>query len=116
MLHSLLMIGAKFCSILVAGLALTPHSNNPHVHFTNAIIRLNQVTLQHTTDNIPTKILPNLDILHDDFRTFCTSLNAKIEWLQNSVSTQDDQVSSGLASMTNLRECVRAAAEVVSTA
>ena len=78
--------------------------------------RWGQFSLQKSTDKIPERILPTLDKLYDEFRTLGASLNAKIEGLQQSVSTQDTQVGSELASMTNLRECVRAAADVVSTA
>ena len=66
---------------------------------------------------IPEKILPTLDKLYDEFRNLGVALNAKIEKLQIAVSTQNDQdIYEELTSMSNLRECVRAAADVVSIA
>ena len=75
------------------------------------------MTFQRSTDKIPEKILPTLDKLYDEFRNLGVALNAKIEKLQIAVSIQNNQdVYEELTSMSNLRECVRAAADVVSTA
>lgn len=76
----------------------------------------NQVTFQKSTDKIPEKIIPTLDKLYDEFRSLGAALNAKIENLQTTVSNQSEQDGHELTSMSNLRECVRSAADVVSTA
>ncbi|KAF2262693.1 hypothetical protein CC78DRAFT_569557 [Lojkania enalia] len=80
----------------------------------STVILWNQVTFQKSTDKIPEKILPNLDKLYDEFRSLGQALNTKIEKLENMVSDQNDRHE--LTSMNNLRETVRAAADVVSTA
>lgn len=77
---------------------------------------MNQFTLQKSTDQLPEKILPTLDRLYEEFRTLGVSLNAKIESLRYSVELQNSDKSDELTSMKNLRECVRSAADVVSTA
>jgi hypothetical protein len=81
-------------------------------------ISWNQVTLQKSTEKIPEQITPTLDKLYDEFRTFGALLNAKIEKLQSALPTQSDhdQDEHELKYMNNLRECVRSAAEVASTA
>jgi hypothetical protein len=73
------------------------------------------VNIKQSTDKIPEKILPNLDKVYDELRSLFGVLNAKIEKLQKSVSSPDAEDASELKSMSNLRECVRAAADVVST-
>jgi hypothetical protein len=97
-------------------LVKSSRAHDLHDRFAKLLDRWNQVSLQQSTEKIPEKILPTLDKLYDEFRSLGASLNAKIERLQNSVLAQDDHVGSELTSMTNLRECVRAAADVVSTA
>ncbi|KAL6711067.1 hypothetical protein ACN47E_006942 [Coniothyrium glycines] len=82
----------------------------------STIILWNQVNLQKSTEKIPERITPTLDKLYDEFRSFGALLNAKIEKLQNAVANQDDHDDEELKSMHNLRECVRSAADVVSTA
>jgi len=57
-----------------------------------------------------------LDKLYDEFRLFGALLNAKIEKLQFVVVDPNDPDDCNLQYMTNLRECVRSAADVVSTA
>jgi tetratricopeptide (TPR) repeat protein len=74
------------------------------------------VTIQRATERIPGKIAPTLDKLYDEFRTFGALLNAKIERLQDAVTDQTDPNNCELVYMSNLRECVRSAADVVSTA
>ncbi|KAF1847385.1 uncharacterized protein K460DRAFT_241581, partial [Cucurbitaria berberidis CBS 394.84] len=83
----------------------------------STIILWNQVTFQKSTEKIPEKIVPTLDKIYDEFRTFGALLNAKIEKLQSAVLNQsEDQDEVELKNMNNLRECVRSAADVVSTA
>ncbi|KAJ4295389.1 hypothetical protein N0V90_007401 [Kalmusia sp. IMI 367209] len=91
----------------------------------STVILWNQVTFQKTTDRIPERILPNLDKLYDEFRSFGTVLNDKIEQLQIEVSRDSQQqlepvrqmdTKKQLKSMQNLRDCVRSAADVASTA
>jgi hypothetical protein len=65
---------------------------------------------------IPNKIVPTLDKLYDEFRTFGSLLNVKIEKLQDAVADQNELENYELMYMNNLRECVRSAADVVSTA
>ena len=65
---------------------------------------------------IPDKVVPTLDKLYDEFRTFGALLNTKIEKLQHTVTDQNDPDNYELMYMNNLRECVRSAADVVSTA
>jgi hypothetical protein len=74
------------------------------------------VTFQKSTDKIPERIVPTLDKLYDDFRSFGNLLNIKIEKLQNSVFQQGDRHEYDLKCLSSLRECVRSAADVVSTA
>ncbi|KAF2193393.1 hypothetical protein K469DRAFT_506477, partial [Zopfia rhizophila CBS 207.26] len=76
----------------------------------STVILWNQVTFQKSTDTI----LPNLDKLYDEFRKLGIILNSKIENLQTIVSEQNDR--RGLDTMSNLRECIRSAAAVVSSA
>ncbi|KAF2001885.1 hypothetical protein P154DRAFT_574562 [Amniculicola lignicola CBS 123094] len=80
----------------------------------STVILWNQVTFQTSAEQIPDKIIPNLDRLYDEFRSLGLSLNAKIENLQTTMLDQNGQ--SRLNSMHNLRDCVRSAADVVSTA
>ncbi|CAN9099574.1 unnamed protein product [Alternaria sp. RS040] len=82
----------------------------------STIILWNQVTFQRSTEMIPVKVVPTLDKLYDEFRTFGSLLNAKIEKLQHTVTDQNDPDNYELMYMNNLRECVRSAADVVSTA
>ncbi|EUC48640.1 hypothetical protein COCMIDRAFT_51809, partial [Bipolaris oryzae ATCC 44560] len=82
----------------------------------STIILWNQVTFQRSTEEIPDKIVPTLDKLYDEFRSFGALLNAKIEKLQVVVVDPNDPDDYNLQYMTNLRECVRSAADVVSTA
>jgi hypothetical protein len=77
----------------------------------------NQVILQKSTEEIPGRTTPALDKLYEEFRTFGASLNAKIDNLQIvAASEQNDEDVCELQSMDSLRECVRSAADVVSTA
>ncbi|CAN9112299.1 unnamed protein product [Alternaria alternata] len=82
----------------------------------STIILWNQVTFQRSTEMIPDKVVPTLDKLYDEFRTFGALLNTKIEKLQHTVTDQNDPDNYELMYMNNLRECVRSAADVVSTA
>lgn len=74
------------------------------------------MTFQKSTERIPDKIVPTLDKLYEEFRTFGALLNAKIEKLQSAAQGSSDIDNHKLRYMRNLRECVRSAAEVVSTA
>ncbi|KAF1926472.1 uncharacterized protein M421DRAFT_102513 [Didymella exigua CBS 183.55] len=76
----------------------------------------NQTTLQKSTDQIQEKVIPDLNKLYDEFRTLGTTLNLKIEKLQSTVANQGYHAESELISMTNLKETVQSAANVVSTA
>ncbi|KAF3034835.1 hypothetical protein E8E11_004725 [Didymella keratinophila] len=82
----------------------------------STIILWNQTTLQKSTDQIPDKVIPDLNKLYDEFRTLGTSINMKIEKLQSTVANQGYHAESELMSMNNLKECVQSAADVVSTA
>lgn len=73
------------------------------------------MTFQKTTEKIPEKIIPTLDKLYEEFRTFGTLLNNKIEKLQVTVATQSEQVEGELKAMSNLKECVQSAIDIVST-
>ncbi|KAF2657921.1 hypothetical protein K491DRAFT_714050 [Lophiostoma macrostomum CBS 122681] len=86
-----------------------------------SLVRLNllrilykQLGIQKSTNQISSSVLPSLDRLHDEFPSFGSILNAKIEDLKTLVTDQADRTH--LDSMTNLRECVRSAADVVSSA
>jgi hypothetical protein len=72
--------------------------------------------LQRSADQIPDKVIPDLNRLYDEFRTLGTSLKLKIEKLQSTVANHGYHAESELMSMTNLKECVQSAADVVSTA
>ncbi|KAH6612149.1 hypothetical protein C7974DRAFT_381579 [Boeremia exigua] len=82
----------------------------------STIIVWNQVTLQKATTKLPEKIMPNLNKLYDQIRTLGADLNAKIGKLESTVANQGFHAESELMSMTNLKECVESAADVVSTA
>jgi tetratricopeptide (TPR) repeat protein len=74
------------------------------------------VTLKKSAANIPDKIMPNLNKLYDQIRTLGADLNAKIGRLENTVANQGFHAETELISMSNLKECVESAADVVSTA
>jgi hypothetical protein len=74
------------------------------------------VTFQKSTEKIPERIVPTLDKLYEDFHSFGALLNIKIEKLQNSVLEKSDRHEYELKHLSNLRECIRSAADVVSTA
>ncbi|KAJ8109531.1 hypothetical protein OPT61_g7392 [Boeremia exigua] len=82
----------------------------------STIIVWNQVTLQKSTAKLPERIMPNLNKLYDQIRTLGADLNAKIGKLESTVASQGFHAESELMSMTNLKECVESAADVVSTA
>ncbi|KAJ4986813.1 alpha-ketoglutarate dehydrogenase complex subunit [Stagonosporopsis vannaccii] len=82
----------------------------------STIMVWNQVTLQKSTAKLPEKIMPDLNRLSDQIRTLGAELNAKIGRLENTVANQGFHAESELISMTNLKECVLSAADVVSTA
>lgn len=75
-----------------------------------------QTTLQRSTDQIPDKVILDLNKLYDEFRALGTALNSKIGRSQSTVTNQGYQAESELMSMSNLKECVQSAADVVSTA
>jgi small GTP-binding protein len=75
-----------------------------------AIILWNQMSYQRTAD----EVLPNLANLHNDVRRIASDLNGRIDTLQAMVSSQQDQTQ--VNAMSNLRECVRAAASTISSA
>jgi hypothetical protein len=70
--------------------------------------RWNQVTFQKSTDK---KVIPTLDKLYDEFRSFGPALNAIVEKFQSRDSTGNDQNGHELTSMSNLRECVKSAGD-----
>ena len=74
------------------------------------------MTLQKSTAKLPEKIMPNLNKLYDEIRNLGAELNAKIGKLESTVVNKDFHAESELISMTNLKECVESAADVVSTA
>jgi hypothetical protein len=74
------------------------------------------VTLRKSTAKIPDRIMPNLNKLYDQIRTLGADLNAKIGKLENTVANQGFHAETELISMSNLKECVESAADVVSTA
>ncbi|KAL6155353.1 hypothetical protein ACJQWK_00875 [Exserohilum turcicum] len=76
----------------------------------------NQVAFQRSTEGIPDKIVPTLDKLYYEFRTFGALLNAKFGKLQGAVTDSSDLNTQEFNYMSNLRECVQSAADVVSTA
>ncbi|KAF9693945.1 hypothetical protein EKO04_007800 [Ascochyta lentis] len=82
----------------------------------STVIVWNQVTLQKSTAKLPEKIAPNLNKLYDQIRNLGADLNAKIEKLEGTVVNQGFHAESELISLTNLKECVESAADVVSTA
>lgn len=60
--------------------------------------------------------MPDLNKLYDQIRNLGADLNAKIGRLETTVVNQGFHAESELISMTNLKECVESAADVVSTA
>ncbi|KAJ4335350.1 hypothetical protein N0V95_008925 [Ascochyta clinopodiicola] len=82
----------------------------------STVIVWSQVTLQKSTAKLPEKIIPNLNKLYDEIRNLGADLNAKIEKLEGTVVNQGFHAESELISLTNLKECVESAADVVSTA
>jgi hypothetical protein len=62
-------------------------------------------------------MIPTLHKLYDEFRSFGSSLNSKIEALRTSIAQQQNEDRcEELSSMSNLRECVQSSADVVTTA
>ena len=74
------------------------------------------MTLRKATAKIPDRIMPNLNKLYDQIRTLGADLNAKIGKLESTVANQGFHAETELISMSNLKECVESAADVVSTA
>lgn len=74
------------------------------------------MTLQKSTAKLSEKLMPDLNKLYDQIRTLGADLNAKIGRLESTVINQGFHAESELMSMTNLKECVESAADVVSTA
>lgn len=74
------------------------------------------MTLRKSTAKIPDRIMPNLNKLYDQIRTLGADLNAKIGKLESTVANQGFHAETELISMSNLKECVESAADVVSTA
>jgi small GTP-binding protein len=74
------------------------------------IILSNQMSQQNSTD----LIIPNLNTLQTDVRRLAMDFNQKIDSLQAMVMSQQDQVK--LTAMSNLRNCVRSSASIMSTA
>lgn len=60
--------------------------------------------------------MPNLNKLYDQIRNLGADLNAKIGKLESTVANQGFHAEMELISMSNLKECVESAADVVSTA
>ena len=75
-----------------------------------AIILWNQTSYQRTAD----QVLPNLSDLHHDVRRIASDLNGRIDILQAMVGSQQDETQ--VVAMSNLRECVWAAASTISSA
>lgn len=76
----------------------------------NTIILCHQMTLQKSTD----QLLPSLDSLHQEIRRLATNMNQQVEVLQEAV--QSKQTLADLVVINNLRDCVRSAATIVSSA
>lgn len=74
------------------------------------------MTLQKSTAKLPEKIMPNLNKLYDEIRNLGADLNSKIGRLESTVMHQGFHAELELISLTNLKECVESAADVVSTA
>lgn len=72
--------------------------------------------LQKVKDQIPDKVIPDLNKLYDEFHTLGTTLDSKIKKVQSTVGDQGYHAESELISMTKLKECVQSAADIVSTA
>ncbi|KAK3050462.1 hypothetical protein LTR09_008373 [Extremus antarcticus] len=75
------------------------------------IILLNQLSYSKSTEM---KVLPSLNELHDDVRRIALDLNQRIESLQATVYTPQDQRQ--VTAMSNLLDCVRSAASTISSA
>jgi tetratricopeptide (TPR) repeat protein len=60
--------------------------------------------------------LPNLDELHQLIRKIAIDINNRMNTLQNAVESSSSKDSEQLQSLTNLQNCVRSAASVVSSA
>jgi hypothetical protein len=72
--------------------------------------RWNQVTIRESTD----KIMPNLDEVNRNIRALALDLTSKLQALQNMVADQNSETQR--RDLINLRECVRSAATIVSSA
>ena len=95
----------------IAGFRMHVQSYRDGLHLSlQAIILWNQMSYQRTAD----EVLPNLANLHNDVRRIASDLNGRIDTLHAMVSSQQDETQ--VNSMSNLRECVRAAASTISSA
>jgi hypothetical protein len=74
------------------------------------IILSNQMSQQKSTD----LLIPNLSDLQTDVRRLAMEFNQKIDSLQATVLSQQDQVK--LTAMSNLRNCIRSSASIMSSA
>lgn len=74
------------------------------------IILWNQVSYNKATE----QILPNLSELHQDVRRIALEMNQRIESLQAMVVTKHEEQQ--VLAMANLRDCVKSAATIVSSA
>ena len=72
--------------------------------------RWNQVTFRESTD----KILPNLDDIQQAIRRIALDINARIASLQNVIESKSSDHE--LHSLSNLKNCVKSAASIVSSA
>lgn len=76
----------------------------------HTIILWNQVSYQRSAD----QVLPSLSDLHKEVRRMAREMNQRIEALQSMVTSKQDE--DQVVAMNNLRDCVRSAASIVSSA
>jgi tetratricopeptide (TPR) repeat protein len=74
------------------------------------LYRWNQVTFRESTD----KILPNLDDIQQAIRRIALDINARIASLKNAIESKSSDHE--LHSLNNLKNCVKSAASIVSSA
>ena len=98
----------------ISGFRIYIHSYRDGLQLSlQAVILWNQMTFQSSAQNILPNILPNLIELHNDVRRIAHLLNERIELLQTTARSNEDETQ--VVAMSNLRECVKAAASTISS-
>lgn len=95
----------------LTGLRLHIQFYRDGLHLSLQTIMLSQqISHQKSTD----QLLPSLDVLHSEVRRIALGLNEHIETLRKTTGSRQDEVQ--ILAINNLRDCVKTAASIVSSA